>query len=292
MSFTAEPLISIVVPSFNQGKFIEETLCSILGQNYKNLELIVIDGGSTDETLDVIKKYSSQIAYFVSEADNGQASAINKGFRVAKGDVLAWLNSDDMYLPCTLMKVASYFQTPGELKLVYGGTLHFFEGKSSAYGFLPSPFNAERLTYSDYIMQSSTFWSRSLWEKVGELQESYNYVLDWDWFIRASKVCEFIPVADYLSLYRFHDAHKSGTGEIKRIDEILSVVNDYADSKWIEIYQGLYQQLPDLRKKFSHLRQLNLYPLRYLSCPRLYRKYGKENLDFALNMFYLPEFIP
>lgn len=151
------PLISVVIPSYNQGRFIEQTITSVLGQNYPNLELIVIDGGSTDQTQRIIEKYLDSISYYVSELDNGQAHAINKGFRVAKGDILAWLNSDDMYLPCTLLKVANIIKSSTEPKLIYGGCLHFYEGKSQAYGILPPDFDKEKITYTDYIIQPSTF---------------------------------------------------------------------------------------------------------------------------------------
>lgn len=241
------PKVSIVIPSLNQGNYIEQTITSILGQYYSNLELIVIDGGSTDCTLDVINKYAHSITYYISEPDKGQADAINKGFRIAKGDILAWLNSDDMYLPCTLSKVANIIGASKEPKLLYGGCLHFFEGKEQTYGYLPPNFDSEKLTYTDYIIQPSSFWSRSLWETVGELNESYNYVLDWEWFIRATKVCEFTPIRDYLSIYRLHDNHKTGTGGLRRSQEIVKVVETYASEECLLAYQNVFKQLQTLK---------------------------------------------
>lgn len=276
------PLISIVIPSFNQGNYIEQTITSILGQYYSNLELIVIDGGSTDCTLDIIKKYAHLITYYVSEPDKGQADAINKGFRVAKGDILAWLNSDDMYLPCTLSKVANMIGDSKEPKLLYGGCLHFFEGKEQTYGYLPPNFDSERLTYADYIIQPSSFWSRSLWETVGELNESYNYVLDWEWFIRATKTCTFTPIQDYLSIYRLHENHKTGTGGLRRSQEILKIVEIYANEEWLEIYKDVYKKITSLKLNKNSPLQLKLWSkfiIRYL-----YLKHGKINVNLAVSM--------
>jgi glycosyltransferase involved in cell wall biosynthesis len=277
------PLISIVIPSFNQGKYIEQTIHSIVGQQYPNLEIIVIDGGSTDETLEILEKYKDVFTYCVSEPDNGQAHAINKGFRQANGSILAWLNTDDMYLPCALLKVAQIFQEMQEPGLVYGSCLYFLEGERKAVNCIAPQFSVDRLTYDDYIVQPSTFWSRSLWEKVGELNESYNYVLDWDWFIRATKVCDFIPVQDCLSVYRAHSEHKTGTGGMKRAKEIVEVVENYASPEWVDTYRDVYQQLPRLKSGIYQLKRKRLIKLRYLLFPSLYFKYGKR-VDNALLM--------
>jgi glycosyltransferase involved in cell wall biosynthesis len=281
---TGQPLISIVIPSFNQGQFIEQTITSILGQNYSNIELIIIDGGSTDQTKAVIEKYSDFISHYVSEPDRGQADAINKGFRLAKGDIFAWLNSDDMYLPCTLLKVANILGASSEPKLLYGGCLYFVESQPYASGFLPPKFEREVLRYCDYIVQPSTFWSRSLWEKTGELNELYHYVLDWDWFIRASHICDFIPVQDYLSIYRQHDNHKSGTGGLKRAKEILEIVEKNASSKWISVYKDVFKSGKSLINGFNQLAKLKLYRFRILFFPKLYLKHGPKTVGIALGM--------
>lgn len=276
------PKVSIVIPSFNQGNYIEQTITSILGQYYSNLELIVIDGGSTDCTLDIINKYAHLITYYVSESDKGQADAINKGFRVAKGDILAWLNSDDMYLPCTLSKVANLIEMSKKPQLIYGGCLHFSEGKEQTYGYLPPSFELERLTYFDYIVQPSTFWSRSLWESVGELNESYNYVLDWEWFIRATKVCEFIPMRDYLSMYRMHDNHKTGTGGLQRSQEIVKIVETYATKECLLTYRNVLKQIKILKsnKNFSYPKKLWVKIIRHYFC----YKYDASFVNAAISM--------
>lgn len=287
---SVQPLISIVIPSFNQGQFIEQTLTSVLGQNYPNIELIVIDGGSSDNTLQVLEKYRESIRHVISEPDNGQADAINKGFRLAQGDILAWLNSDDMYLPCTLSKIAEAIKSPKEPELIYGGALYFFDKTTYTFGELPPDFDPARLTYFDYIVQPSAFWTRSVWETAGELNESYHYLLDWDWFIRASNVCRFTRLdGEYLSIYRLHGMHKSGTGKDARQKEILHVVEKYASQEWITAYHDVHNVITPLRKWFHRLSRLKLYWLRYGLYPRLYWKYGKHRIEnIILTMLIVP----
>ncbi len=284
------PLISVIIPTFNQGQFIEQAISSVLGQNYPNIELIVIDGGSTDKTLQVVDTYRHAISHVVSEPDNGQADAINKGFRLASGDILAWLNSDDMYLPCAFSKVVKAMGTPVVPKLVYGGALYFYDKTTYTFGELPPEFDQAYLTYFDYLIQPSTFWTRSLWEAVGELDESYNYLLDWDWFIRASQACRFTRlVGEYLSIYRLHGAHKSGTGNTARQEEILRVVTTYAHEEWSAAYHDVYTVITPLRTWFHRFSRLRVYWLRYCLYPQLYLRYGKHRIeDIILTMLIVP----
>ncbi len=252
------PVISIVMPSYNQGMFIEQAITSILGQFYPKLELIVMDGGSTDNTREIIKKYSGSIQYFVSERDNGQADAINKGFRIASGDILAWLNTDDMYLPQTLFRAASLIGKSTEPALVYGSCISLNEETKTTRTKIAPDFDAGRLTYCDFIDQPATFWSRRLWESTGELNEEYYYALDWDWFIRASKICRFKLFSDCLAIYRKHESQKTRPGAIKRAEEILKIVAEYADPEWVEVYQDVFRQLYLEDHKMDQEIKLNL----------------------------------
>lgn len=275
------PRITIVVPSYNQGRFIEQTIVSILGQNYPNLELIVMDGGSTDETTEVVGRYAHAMAHFISEPDGGQANAINKGFRLATGDILAWLNSDDMYMPLTLARVVAALSDDQNPRLVYGGCLHFYQGKSTAFASLPPAFDREVLHYSDYIIQPSAFWTRSLWEAVGELNEAYHYVLDWEWFIRATKVCEFTPLPEYLSIYRQHDEHKTGTGGYERAREVLKIIERFAPEEWVPIYQDVFAHTAMMNWVYRRLASVRLHRLTRWFFPQLYMKYGLTRVDRA-----------
>jgi hypothetical protein len=204
---------------------------------------------------------------------------------LATGDILAWLNSDDLYMPYTLLKVVELFKINKNPTLVYGGCIHFWEGSTKTMGAMPLKFDKALLTYTDYIIQPSTFWSRDIWETVGELNESYNYLLDWEFFIRASKVCNFIPVKKYFSLYRIHDNHKSSNGGVARYQEIINVVDRYSDKDWKKAYKDVFKHLKYLRLGLSNLTKFKAYRLRFLFYLYLYLylKHGNR-INIALEM--------
>lgn len=233
------PMISVVIPSLNQGQYIEETIFSVFGQQYPNLEIIVIDGGSTDNTVEILENYSSKLSYWHSRKDNGQADAINQGMNLSSGDILCWLNSDDMYLPGTLLDIGKrFYRSVDKYHLVYGAavTINQIDGKLDGGAQTAAPFDAFKLTYFDYIVQPSSFWTRKLWYKTGELNTTYNYVLDWEWFIRASRITQFEYVPKFYSVYRFHPFHKSSNGGAERRKEIFNVIKSYSSEYWINLY--------------------------------------------------------
>jgi glycosyltransferase involved in cell wall biosynthesis len=281
------PRITVVIPSLNQGAFLRQAIESVLGQGYPNLELMVVDGGSEDGSRTAIESYSDRLAWWVSEKDGGQADAINKGFSRATGDILAWLNADDMHLPGALETVAGSLR--GKLDraaLVYGGCIHFAQQGGDTRTSVAPRFGRGRLLYQDYIDQPSAFWTRPLWDKVGRLQTRYRYVLDWEWFIRASRECSFDPLPHLLSLYRYHPAHKSGAGSIERRREILSVVEQYAPRLVHEAYIAVARSNLRRLKGWRYIsRETGAYWLRYLYRPDLYLLYGEERLRGIISMF-------
>ena len=205
------PRISIIVPSYNQGHFIGKTLESIVSQGYPDLELIIVDGGSGDNTVEVINKYAEHIKWWVSEADEGQANAINKGMAHTTGVILAWLNSDDCLMPGALFKVAEHFMASENTDVVYGHrVLINEEGKDVGKWVLPGH-HKFILTYADFIPQETMFWRFALWQKVGgSLDESFQFALDWELirrFLETDAKFKLIPA--FLGQFRMHEMQKT-----------------------------------------------------------------------------------
>jgi glycosyltransferase involved in cell wall biosynthesis len=205
------PRISIVTPSFNQGSFLEHTIQSVLNQNYPNLEYIIVDGGSTDGSVDVIKKYDSKLAYRVSEKDKGQSDAINKGFRRATGEILAWLNSDDCYLPGTLERVADFFSSHPAVDLMYGDLL-LIDVSGNILGIRRVvPYNYTLALYGlSTVPQPSAFFRRRALDVVGLLDEELHYQMDTEFFLRFGKRglnVKHLPVP--LAMFRLHAQSKT-----------------------------------------------------------------------------------
>ncbi len=248
------PKISVVTPSFNQGGFLEQTILSVLGQGYENLEYIVIDGGSTDESVPIIRKYAGQMVLWVSEKDFGQADALNKGFSRATGDILCWINSDDFLLPGALLRLAAEFREEDDL--VYGGCLSFSETGRKCVINRPPEHNYEQLCLMDYIVQPSSFWRRSLWEKTGPLDTSLHYAFDWEWFMRAAQFGKFRRSETIFSAYRFHAAHKSSTGGELREREICAVAARSGSTKAKRAYEFVSRNLRTLRASERFRRRL------------------------------------
>lgn len=202
--------ITIVTPSFNQGKYIEETILSVISQDYSNFEYIIIDGGSTDNTVEIIKKYDAHIDYWHSKKDSGQSHAINTGMSMAQGDILCWLNSDDKFVEGTLSRVINNIDQTKDSWLIGSAYSINIKGK------LVKKRELDQLTLFSFfqykqkwIAQPSVFWSKSLWEKVGGLNESLNYIMDLDLFYRMFCIVEPVLTPDILSEYRVHSRAKT-----------------------------------------------------------------------------------
>ncbi|WP_374951522.1 glycosyltransferase family 2 protein [Mucilaginibacter sp.] len=218
------PRISIVTPSFNQGHLLEETILSVLGQRYPELEYIIMDGESTDGSIDVIKKYEKELSYWISEKDHGQAAAINSGFQKATGDIMMWLNSDDLLMPGVLHNIATIARNGNELFI--GECMHFRQqpgGPLDAWGSdVANESKTIDLADFDYVIQPSSFWTRQVWESIGPLNESLHFAFDWEWFLRCrAQGINFKYIHKCLSMYRYHEGHKSSGGGEERRKEIL-----------------------------------------------------------------------
>lgn len=211
------PLISIVVPSFNQAAFLGQTLKSIISQNYPKLELLVVDGDSSDGSRQIIEEYEAYISWSVSEPDNGQAHAINKGMARVNGDILAWVNSDDILLPGTLWRVAQEFSADPSINVVYGHRKIIDKNGFDIGEWILPEHDTEVLYYADYIPQETLFWRKSLWQlSGGHIDESFNFALDWDLLLRfVAAGANFKRINSFLGGFRRHEQQKT----IVEIDE-------------------------------------------------------------------------
>lgn len=202
---TAVPRISVVTPSLNQGAFIEQALASVHEQDYPNLEHIVIDGGSTDETLAVLRRFESRLAYVQSQRDDGQTDALIQGFSRATGDILAWLNADDLLEPNTLANVAKHFVSRATDRFVFGDSSWIDRGGHLIKRKREMPFlRSVWLRTYDYIPQPSAFWRRSLYDEVGGLDPTFRLAMDADLFARMSERTRINHVRQQWSSMREH----------------------------------------------------------------------------------------
>ena len=238
------PLVSIVTPSYNMAEFLEATIESVLSQKYANLEYIIIDGGSTDDSVEIIKKYEKYLAFWCSEPDGGHYSAINKGFAFSKGEIMAWLNASDIYFPWTIRTVSSIMLDLPEVEWLTslspvtidrkGLYLNFgsLRGVSKS-AFLDScnlPWKVELPKYKlisgiGYIQQESTFWRRSLWLKAGScVRDSYQLAGDFDLWARFYKVSNLYAVETPLAAFRVHESQKSEKIDIYNLEASQSLM--------------------------------------------------------------------
>ena len=203
--------ISIVTPSFRQAAFIERTLQSVLDQNYPGLEYVVQDGGSQDGTKEILERYADRLASWESRPDKGQSQAINLGFARTTGEIMAWLNSDDILLPGTLAYVARYFQRHPEVDVVYGHRILIDENDRQIGRWMMPPHDDQVLSWADYIPQETLFWRRSIWEKAGGcIDESFRFAMDWDLLVRFRQAgARFARLPRFLGAFRIHTAQKT-----------------------------------------------------------------------------------
>lgn len=286
------PKISIVTPSFNQAGFLEKTICSVLDQNYPDLEYIIIDGGSTDGSEKIIKKYEDRLNYWVSEKDNGQSHAINKGLSRITGDIFNWLCSDDYLEPGSLMHIAQAFMKKSNIHC-YAGKLRKFssQGTLSEYGNLLMP-DWEDTVRLRMLKQPAVYFSRHAVEKMGPLNESLYYSMDADWLYRFFFLFKKENIEEDRQLiahYYIHEGSKSGSQIPGFIRESDSIICYFAEFAGLHEYAALLK-LNEIDKTYSFpdhiLKSTDIGLLKrivfYYVLRKASRIYSKSDFNFAV----------
>jgi glycosyltransferase involved in cell wall biosynthesis len=223
------PKISIVTPSLNQGQYIEETIRSVLLQGYPDLEYIIIDGGSTDASKDIIRKFEPWVNYWISEPDRGQSHAVNKGFQKASGEIIAWINSDDFYLPGALCKAACWLSLEAGISFIYGDC-RVVDDKGQGIDFYKGKFYSDqdfKAYWNHYVPQPSAFFLRSILDDVGYLNEALSFVMDYDFWVRTSQRYLLYYTGEILAGFRLHSISKSVAFKSRFDPELDTAVRKY-----------------------------------------------------------------
>jgi len=217
------PLVSIVTPSYNQAEFLAETIKSVLGQDYPNIEYIIVDGGSTDESVEIIKQFQDRISWWTSEEDQGQTDAINKGFQRASGKIFAWINSDDILKPQAVSEAVEFFLDNPRVGLVYGD-LHYIDKNGNHLG----KFNAKQTDYQKlrrgavYIPQPAAFWRSEIWNDVGPLDPTLFFAMDYDLWIKIAALSSIhYHKGHHWADFRIHGDSKTISADEKCWEEML-----------------------------------------------------------------------
>ncbi len=294
-------MISVIIPSYNQGGYLEETILSVLNQNYSSLELIIIDGKSKDNSIDIIKKYSNSITYWVSEQDRGQSHAINKGMDIASGEYIAFLNSDDCYLPGYLNAIAKQLiESKKQIDFIYSNvglvgpeiknaTLF----KSRKISTLKAH-NLLKFFYSvDYIIPSqSVLMHRDLVRKVEYFKEDLHYCMDLDYYVRCAlqkPICQVYTQPSYF--FRINEFTKTSTQKIKMYEEAIMLVEIYKNRLGI-LQKFNLERLVAFENQFRHIREYNEYLisvkklLRLLVLSPVHSLYDRRYLGLWKRLFF------
>ena len=240
------PRLSIVTPSYNQAAFLERTICSVLDQGYPNLEYIVVDGGSTDNSVEIIRRYAHHLAYWVTEKDSGQSEALNKGFKRASGEFIGWQNSDDVYLPGAFHEAVEELRAAPEIDVAFANRLDVDEDDRITDECRFTPFSLIGYWYEGMSLSNqSAFWRRSVFDRVGYLDESLHAAMDYEFFLRcALKGVQFKHYRSYWGAIRRHSASKGNVlWPVKLKEDCDRIDARYGRKKFLNVPFKLYSAL-------------------------------------------------
>jgi GT2 family glycosyltransferase len=236
-------LVSIVTPSYNQAPFLEQTIRSVLDQDYPSLEYIVIDGASTDGSVEIIRKYSDRLAWWVSEKDKGQGEAINKGLARARGDILAWINSDDYYLPNAVSSAVKIFEENPDVVLVYGDMLAVDQNSETTNALKYGQYSLEDLLCFQIIGQPAVFFRREVFEKTAGLDTTYHFMLDHHLWIRIAQQGKILHVPQLWAAARYHPLAKNRSKPVEFGIEAFRILD------WVRTQPELSQTLEKVKRR-------------------------------------------
>ncbi len=284
------PTISVIVPSFNQGRFLETCLESVLSQRYPKLELIVIDGGSTDDSVAIIRRHASQLAHWVSEPDGGQSAGINKGLARATGEVVAWLNADDFHLPGALDLVARACEADPKRSFYFGDGWRVDESGRRLSGFFPDAnvrFSRKALVMGlNFILQPATFMNRAILERVGRLDGDLHWGMDSDLWLRLSGAAAPMAIQASLAASREYGSTKTSTGGFARAEELRQIAEKHAGMAttpgavcyWLDTLHRFAREREDVFGK-GYVREIERF---WAETSGLFRGFGARDDGFPM----------
>jgi FkbM family methyltransferase len=260
------PAISIVTPSYQHRRFIERTILSVLDQGYPAIEYVIQDGASTDGTVEILERYSARLAAWKSEPDAGQADAINRGFDNTRGEIMGWLNSDDLLLPGALTYVGAYLAEHPEVDVVYGNRLLIDDNDSEIGAWILPPHDDIALTLADFVPQETLFWRRRIWDAVGgRLDPSFGYAMDWDLLLRFQDAgARMVRLPRFIGAFRIHDEQKT-TASLRLGELEMAVLRERVFGRPVPVGEVSDRLRPYLRRHVAyHVRQriVDRVPLR------------------------------